>query len=195
MDSIQWILDDKIKVRRKVFVSYFHNDQVEVDTFISNFAGTSGVFIPKALGTRFNSDLIDSNNPEYVMQQIRSRYIGDSSVTMLLLGKCTHSRRYVDWELKASLMQPKDGLPNGLLAITLPSTNGSCHLPERFQANYSSTLFGAYARYQSYPRKMQQLWDWIEDAYQARTSRAHLINNSRDMMKYNSKCSICAVTH
>ncbi|HOO51732.1 MAG TPA: hypothetical protein PLK94_10640, partial [Alphaproteobacteria bacterium] len=52
-----------------------------------------------------------------------------------------------------------------------------------------------YARYRSYPCSKEELSIWIEDAYQARTSRAHLIQNSQDMMKYNGVCKICGVTH
>lgn len=52
-----------------------------------------------------------------------------------------------------------------------------------------------YARYWSYPSSPTQLANYIEDAYQARTSRSHLIKNSQEMMKYNAKCKVCGVTH
>lgn len=44
----------------------------------------------------------DSNNPEYIMRRIREEKLHDSTVTIVLIGNCTHSRRYVDWEIKAS---------------------------------------------------------------------------------------------
>ena len=106
--------------KRKVFISSFHNDRVEVDAFIWRWSTFEGVFTAKALCTFDNDDFINSTNPEYVMSEIRRKYIGDASVTIVLIGKCTHSRRYVDWEIKASLRQGQS-LPNGLLAYVLPS--------------------------------------------------------------------------
>ncbi len=118
----------------------------------------------------------------------------DSTVTIVLIGKCTHGRRYVDWEIKTSL-QRGDYVPNGLLGILLPSRGNSDYLPSRFRDNWQRGEFDCYARYRAYPTSAQQLADWIEDAYNARTTRAHLIQNKADMMKYNSKCLVCGITH
>src|ERR1041385_7082142 len=102
-------------IKRRVFVAHYGGDKTEVDQFIYLWGTREGVFNPLALGTFDNEDFIRSSNPEYVMSQIRNKYLGDASVTIVLLGRCTHSRRYVDWEIKASLRQGTDSLPNGLL--------------------------------------------------------------------------------
>ena len=177
--------------RRKVFISHYKTDRNEVDGFIQRFGN---LFIPNVLGANDNDDFIDSTNTDYVMQRIREKYLQDSTVTIVLLGSCTHSRRYVDWEIKSSLQQGSS-LPNGLMGIVLPSRNNSAHLPERLKANWNEKHMGCYARYWSYPASDQDLWSWIEDAYQARTSRARLIDNSLPMMRYNARCKICNVTH
>lgn len=177
--------------KRKVFISHYKGDRSEVDAFIDGFRD---VFISKALGANDNDEFINSNNPDYVMQRIREKYLEDSTVTIVLLGTCTHGRRYVDWEIKSSLQQGID-LPNGLMGIVLPSQNNTAHLPERLKANWEKEHEGCYARYWSYPTSEQQLRGWIEDAYQARNTRANLIDNSLPMMSYNSKCAICKVTH
>lgn len=175
--------------RRKVFISRYKEDRNEVDAFIKDY---SSVFIPKVLGANDNDEFINSTNTDYVMQRIREKYLGDSTVTIVLIGSCTHSRRYVDWEIKSSLRQYT---PNGLLGILLPSQGRSAHLPPRFKENWEKGENNCYARYRAFPSSAQQLADWIEDAHQARTSRAHLIQNSQDMMKYNSVCKICGETH
>src|SRR5205809_7957009 len=100
--------------RRKVFISFYQGDRAEVDDFIYQWSDLEEVFIPKALGTFDNEDFINSTNPEYVMGQIRKNYLGDSTVTIVLLGICTHSRRYVDWEIKSSLRQGLSYISNGL---------------------------------------------------------------------------------
>ena len=77
-------------VRRKVFISHYGGDRDAARRFIDKW---SGVFIPKQLGIYTNEDFINSNNVDYVMSQIRSKYLGDSTVTIVLVGTCTHSRR------------------------------------------------------------------------------------------------------
>jgi hypothetical protein len=179
------------ETRRKVFISHYKGDKSEVDAFISTFYQA---FIPKVLGANDNDDFIKSTDTDYVMRRIREKYLDDSTVTIVLLGRCTHSRRYVDWEIKSSLQQGSRP-PNGLLGIALPSTNNRVHLPPRLEDNWEQGEYGCYARFRGYPSSVAQLKAWIEDAYQARTTRNHLIHNSQDMMKYNHMCKVCGVTH
>lgn len=89
-------------MRRTVFISYYHGDQEAVNKFIRDF---SDVFIPKAVGIKDGDFVFNSDNPQYIMRRIREEKLQDSTVTIVLIGRCTHSRRYVDWEIKASLQQ------------------------------------------------------------------------------------------
>ncbi len=84
---------EAVEVRRKCFVSYFAGDTDEVDKFVSDF---KEVFIPKVIGVSDGDDFIDSNNSDYIMSQIRKKYLEDTTVTILMIGSCTHSRRYID---------------------------------------------------------------------------------------------------
>lgn len=179
-------------VRRKVFISYHHADQVEVDKFVQDFSLYSGIFMRKMLGMQ--DDIINSMDASYVMRRIRQNYLNDSTITIVLLGSCTHSRRYVDWEIKTSLRQG-GYTPNGLLGIILPSQGTQCYLPNRFYENWNQEHYNCYARLYNYPTSTAILKDWIEDAYDARTSRPHLIKNTPNMMKYSSRCLTCNITH
>lgn len=181
-------------IKRRVFISHYRGDRAEVDAFIDFFANREGVFTPYVLGANDNDDFIDSTNTDYVMQRIRSLYLKDSTVTIVLAGSCTHSRRYVDWELKSSLTQGQTP-PNGLMGIILPSKGTSAYKPDRLAANWNSGHSNCYARWWVYPSSSAQLGQWIDDAYDARTSRAHLIQNPHNMMKYNQRCKVCGITH
>ncbi|OZQ77437.1 TIR domain-containing protein [Paenibacillus odorifer] len=181
-------------VRRKVFISHFREDRSEVDAFIERFANREKVFIPYVLGANSNDEFIQSRNPEYVMTQIRKKYLQDTTVTIALVGSCTHSRRYVDWEIKTSLRQG-EYIPNGLMGIILPSQGQAAYIPPRLEANWSPDNINCYARYWVYPNSAEQLGAWIEDAYNARYSRNKMIKNSQDMMGYNAKCKVCNLTH
>ena len=175
-----------------MFLSHSHIHVQENAAFLRDFGD---VFIAKQLGIFGDEDFINSTDTNYVMQCVRSRYIQDSTVTIVLIGACVHSRRYIDWEIKASLRQGADSLPNGLLAITLPSTNGRAHLPERLRANWNEGGANCYVSYQSYPTSKEQLRGWIEEVFARRTTHSHLISNSRDMWGYNRECRIHGVTH
>lgn len=177
--------------RRRVFISYHEADTVAVEDFIKTFGPSGeGAFTHKAVGLFGQGDFVDSTDPKYVMQRIREKYLEDSTVTIVLLGHCTHSRRYVDWELKASLTQPALGLPNGVIGIILPTLRTEAHLPDRFRENWALGHSNCYATLWQYPTSGAVLRTWIEDAYEARTSRKHLIVNSREMMKNNAKCLV-----
>lgn len=182
-----------IGTKRKVFISHYKGDKDEVEAFIKIFATEENVFIPKVLGVSDNDDFIESTDTDYVMTQIRKKYLDDSTVTIVLIGSCTHSRRYVDWELKTSFRQG-NYTPNGVIGILLPSQGTSAHMPLRLKEHWSN-IEECYVSYKSYPSTAKTLHDWIEDAYDARTSKAHLIKNSQEMMKYNGKCNECKVTH
>lgn len=181
-------------VKRRVFISHYRGDRREVDNFIEEFANRQGVFTPYVLGANDNDDFINSGNPEYVMTQIRKKYLQDTTVTLVLVGSCTHSRRYVDWELKSSLSQGQN-TPNGVMGIILPSQGASCYMPQRLQANWTKGHDNCYAKYWTYPSSAEQLGQWIEDAYSVRTTRNNFINNSQDIMKYNAKCKNHQITH
>jgi hypothetical protein len=171
-------------IRRKVFISYFYGDRAWAQHFVNTFG--AGVFIPKALGLDYDgADRIDSRNPDYVMEQIRERCITDSSVQIVLIGPCTHSRRYIDWEIKRSLRAG-----NGLLGIHL-TPGQSVYLPERFKVNYDS----GYAQFLTYPQSGEQLREWIETAYGMRSLRSDLVKNISEVWGYNKKCSVCEIVH
>lgn len=181
-------------IKRKVFISYYHGDQEAVNQFVRDFGD---IFIPKTVGVKDGDFDFDSTNPQYIMRKIREQKLEDSTVTIVLIGSCTHSRRYVDWEVKASLQQGQS-LPNGLIAINLPYMGNKGGLPQRVNSNVQRDGSGndiGYARYYRYPESKDELKRWIEDAHAARTERANLICNPNEMMKYNSKCTIHGITH
>jgi hypothetical protein len=177
------------EVRHKVFLSYHHDDQAEVRSFCKTFDDEREVFIAGALGVDMEQDIIDSDGTEYGMIRIRELYLKDSTVTIVLIGKCTRTRRYVDWEIKASLRHGPKVTPNGLLGIKLLSYKKNGY-PDRLNKNLKqdATQADCYARVMDYPKTKDVLESAIKDAFQARTSRAQLIVNPRERFRYNRQC-------
>lgn len=168
--------------RHKVFLSFHKVDLDRVLGFIRTFDTGLDVFIYRAI--TMPDDVIKSTDAEYVMSRIRNNFLSDSTVTMVLVGACTWARRFVDWEVQASLRRPADGLPNGLLAVLLDPSARAGVLPPRVRLNVDS----GYARFYSYPATGVNLASWIEDAFMARLAREGLRRNPRDRMEYNRAC-------
>src|SRR4051812_43267801 len=72
--------------RHKCFVSYHADDADEAINFLEAFGH---VFIPRVIGISDEDDFIDSDDTDYVMDSIREEYLTDSSVTIVLVGRCT----------------------------------------------------------------------------------------------------------
>jgi len=178
------------EIRHKVFISYHRDDRTEVDNFVETFDHDRKAFISRILGVDMEQDIIDSDNTDYVMSRIRQLYLKDSTVTIVLIGNCTWARRYVDWEIQASLRHGEKVTPNGLLGIKLKSYKQGSGYPNRLNLNLKQNekQQDCYARVINYPESEDVLVNNIEDAFQARTSRAHLIVNPRDRFKYNKTC-------
>lgn len=175
-------------VRHKCFVSYHSADAEEAATFVETF---EDIFIPRAIGVEEgDGSIIDSEDVNYIRDVIRTNYLKDSTVTIVLVGKCSWARKFVDWEIYASLRDTKNATKNGLLGVLLPSlANNPPTAPTRLADNVPNNGSAAYGRYHYYPKTKSELRSNIEDAFQARGSRAHLIDNSRPLRKRNGTCS------
>ena len=161
----------------KCFISYHADDKKAVEDFCDKFSGS---FIHR--GIKMEDDIIDSNNTDYVMKRIRELYLQDSTVTIVLIGKCTWARRFVDWEVQASLRNPSNGYPNGLVAIQLWDSYKT--LPNRVNHNVDS----GYAKFYKYPSSTNSLSNIIDEAFDARFDKDGLIVNPRDRYTYNKSC-------
>ena len=193
----------KTPPRRKVFISYFKGDKPWVDKLVKDWGQSgTGIFIPRVVGVMDDDDFVDSDDTDYIMQAIRDRYLQDTSVTIVVIGRCTHSRKFVDWEIKGSLRQPANGMPNGILGIAVPPPMDYAgnpiwhHLPERFSLNYNqSNQVSSYGRYYTWPTDAHSLRNWIEEAYQLASTKAKLISNSQTMVSRNLTCNVHNEVH
>jgi len=168
--------------RHKCFVSYHVTDEDEVAAFLEAY-GT--VFIPTVVGITEDDDFVDSEDTDYIMDRIREEYLTDSTVTIVMVGRCTWARRFVDWEVYSSLRSYEDYPPSGLMAITLPSmASGPKRPPDRVNDNVDS----GYARWKKYPDSAEDLQRYIQTAFDLRTEKTELIDNSRARKGYNSTC-------
>lgn len=163
-------------VRRKIFVSYHHGgDQAYYDLFSQKFHDIHETVADNSLRGR-----IDSSDPEYVMRRIRENHIQGTSCTIVLVGRETHARKYVDWEIKATLDKE-----HGLICVHLPSlpvsAEGGIPVPDRLHDNLTSG-YAVYTRWEELTESPISCQQIIENA-NARAKQ--LIANTRPLRQRN----------
>ncbi len=158
--------------KRKVFISYHHKgEQKVVDDFVEKFSDDYDVFTDSSL-----SDAADSDDAEYLNDVCRDAIKG-TSVSIVMVGKQTGCRKFVDWEIRYTLH-----LEHGLVAISRPNlADGDACLPKRVSDNRKS----GYAKWYKYPSSASSLKSVIDEAYNADATK---IDNSREKMKKSTSC-------
>jgi len=164
-------------VRRRVFLSYYHGgDQWYYDAFSRMFHDEYELISDTSLERR-----IDSDNVDYVLRRIRENYITGSSCTIVLVGAATWGRKYVDWEIEATLEKG-----HGLIGVQLPTlyplANGLYHVPDRLFDNVDS----GYAIWTDWATISQGRYNLISLIESANARSPLLINNSRARRVRNS---------
>ena len=149
------------------FVSYHDADFSEVESFIAHFGEE---FLPRCIGVTEQDGFIGSLDEQYIQSCVREEILGDTVVTIILLGRETWHQRFVDWEIAASLRPGRAGLRNGVLVMPLPSMRNRAILPERIRDNF----FGigdekSSVIYEAYPASQESFRAKLDRAYASRS--------------------------
>jgi len=156
-----------------VFVSYHHeNDQARANHLRTTYSEE------ETLIDRSLTDAYDDKTDDEILTLIRYYHLKNSTVTIVLIGSETANRKWVDWEIYASLRPYGDRTRNGLLAIYLPTAGDA---PARLQDNLDS----GYAVSMKWENISWQLESKIKEAYDNR-SKDFLVKNSRVRRERNS---------
>jgi hypothetical protein len=179
---------------RNIFLSFHQRDELEANIFCRRFDQYFNQI--RTLGLdEFGDDYaehIKSNDADYVMRQIREKKISGTSCTIVLIGKCTWARRYIDWEIAATLRNNSDDPRGGLIAIQLPSAqeNGWSTLPDRLSMNVTSVdgIDNGYARFYPPAPSDDSVSKWVDDAVARRDAIAPAIGSTSDLIQNNRSC-------
>lgn len=165
-----------IPTKRRVFISYHHDsDQWYYNEFSRFFADGYEAIQDNSLDR-----LIDSEITDYVIRRIREKHITGTSCTIVLCGPQTRWRKYVDWEIKATLDKN-----HGLIGIKLPNNpadlQGRYHKPDCLQDNVD-TGYAILIDWNELNNGPEFLRSTIENA---NNKSSMFIFNSRDSRKRN----------
>ena len=159
--------------RHKVFISYHHDDEKWKERFLS-------MMEDRIVDKSVNIDEFADNHPptDDTLRLIREEHISDATVTVILIGRCTWQRKYVDWEIGATLRDTNMNPRCGLLGILLPSHPDHNQpqynrrlLPPRLADNLGQNDPFAFIRRWPGQRNRQRaddMQDWIHQAFNRR---------------------------
>lgn len=114
-------------MKHKCYISYKFEDEHYKKRIVSKWGGEDFI-------DRSQQEIIDSDDPEYIMQQIRERYLKDSTVTIFLIGTRSgenyrdlqdmcrgyDSQIIIRREITSSLYNGNGNSRSGLLGVVLP---------------------------------------------------------------------------
>ncbi len=166
--------------RHKFFISYHHErDQEYKDALVAMLQRVYGV---NGLNYSVGNHNINSMGwtLERIMQKIRDDYIRDATVTVVLYGAETYKRKFVDWEIRASLRKTEFNSRCGLLGILLPSR------PDHGRESYNSSTIHRvfqdnkgtdFAKIYDWQNDGEAVSKWIDAAYQRRKTKSVILDS------------------
>ena len=166
-----------LRAKPRVFVSYHHgSDGWYYREFSRIFSDAYDVCHDNSVDR-----LIDSDDSDYVMRMIREEYLTNSSCTVVLCGAETRWRKFVDWEIKATLDKQ-----HSLIGVNLPTNPcdifGRVRVPDRLHDN----LVSGFASFVDWGALITGGPDTLRTSLQvARLSPRMTIRNERALRKRN----------
>ena len=156
--------------RHRVFVSYHHeNDQQYKNRLVEEMAAD---IVDRSVE---DGDIDERLKTEAIWEKIRDEHLADASVVLVLIGRHTWSRKFVDWEVGSALNQSKNSSRCGVLGMVLPDhpdygtgRRDPNLLPQRLAANIEGD--DPYVRLYDWPGdgSLSVVRDWVHTAFQRR---------------------------
>ena len=105
--------------KHKVFISYYHKDDQCYKDKLLELNKKYDIFDNYSVP---ENDVDDSGKKrESIRKIVRDKYIKDATVLVLLCGRNTRRRKFIDWELHAAMYDTKKNPKMGILVINLPT--------------------------------------------------------------------------
>ncbi len=179
---------------RRIFISFHQTDADEVGRLkltLLPFFDEIRTLGASELGADLD-ERINSEDAEYVMSQIRSRFISGTTCTIVAVGRCTWARRYVDWEIAATMRNNPTDPRGGIFAMQLPSAanSGWIQLPERLRRNIhwdSQGVQSGYGRFFT-PQSAPSVPELVEAAIRRAATIDPVPGSLIGLRKRNAPC-------
>ena len=159
--------------RHKIFLSYHHDFDQGYAEEIRDLYGRRNAIIDKSLYDDYSHLANDT-----ILKKIRTEHLIDSTVTVVLVGQHTWGRKWIDWEINASLRPYYPRTINGLVGVYLPSARKKhFRLTDNIETGYA----------------IRMKWfdiedDFIDNVHRAFNNRRrpNIIDNTREIRERNA---------
>jgi len=171
--------------RHRVFVSYYHTeDQDYRELFEGLFSDIHDIMVSESVEI---GDIHPDLKTETIRQKIRDEYLRGSTVTVVLVGRHTWQRKYVDWEIGSSLRDTPRNPRSGLLGILLPTHPDSgrdTYTPGIIPPRLHDNIKCGFAKLYNWSDDPDTVQSWIHAAFKRRHEDPPP-DNSRLSFTYN----------
>lgn len=103
-----------------VFTSYHHDNDQHYKDALCDWAQRNQIFDDRSVKL---GDISENLKSETIRRIIRDGYLGDTTVTLLLVGQATKFRKHIDWEIKSSMIDGRVNPRSGIIVVMLPDVD------------------------------------------------------------------------
>lgn len=146
--------------KHKIFISYYHMDDQKYKNRLVNWNKKENIFDDYSVS---DGDIQNGLPAEEVRQIIRDDFIKDSTVLVLLCGKNTKKRKYIDWELQTAMYSNDQNNKLGILIINLPYSDNDIYPANKHESEIITN-------------KKNKVWPSIETEHECRENFPELPN-------------------
>lgn len=154
--------------RHRVFVSFHHAlDQDDYRQFRELFHDRAEAIVDESVQ---DGDIDPNDKTDNTRRIIREKYLRDTTVTVVLVGRETWQRKHVDWEIGASIRQTAASSRSGLLGILLPSYSSSnrTYDPHTIPPRLWDNVECGFAKMYRWTDRADHLQAWVHEAFERR---------------------------
>lgn len=166
-------MDNEEVEKPNVFISYDRENDGQHFAKISNILTDYVNFTYR--GTI--QDISKANDPEYVTGQMMHGELRKAEITVVLCGKQTFKKKFIDWEISAALSN-RQALMGVILPDYIKSQTGRIIVPERLMDNVKST----YASCIGWSNDPVYIYNNIKKNIRHKITKSMQIRNSRPKM-------------
>lgn len=181
--------------KHKTFISFHHDDEKYKEMLENQWGEQFDGFVSRSVS---DGDINPDLRTETIRQKIRDNFISDATVTVVLIGQGTWRRKYVDWEISASLRETENNPRTGLLGILLPTyslnpslklsdtEDGAQYNPQTIPPRLHDNIECGFAKIYSWPKTRNHIRYWIHEAFLQR-KKGQPINRRDNFSKNRSE--------
>jgi hypothetical protein len=155
-----------VTTKHRVFISFHHkNDENYKICFEQLFHNYSNAVLSHSVQ---DGDISPLANAQTTREIIRTKYLRDTTVTIVLIGSEIWKRKHVDWEISSSIRHTSNNYRSGLIGILLPTyprQDMSRYNPYTIPPRLYYNIKCGYANIYNWSEDPTDIQQWVHDAY------------------------------